>query len=114
MEIQGETYRIAYDATTAVIIFQGSLRLHEGPEYQSLMKLFDEVAAYKPETITLQLRELEFLDRTGLNVVFKFVMKLRKLNKSQLVIHTNPQFSWQEKMLKNVQRLMPSVVLTNA
>ena len=71
MEVCSEAYRVVYDPTTATVTCQGSLRHRGDAEYQSVLKLFSEVASQAPKTITLQLRQLQFLDGNGVNVLFK-------------------------------------------
>lgn len=138
MEIKGDKYRIVYDPNTTTIRCEGSLRLYgadgfmtisafeqnriakessptqkqpsrEG--YASIMELLTEVADQKPATITLDLRKLEAMNSSGINVFSKFVIKVREYQTIRLTVYGSQQFTWQQKVLKNFQKLLPALQL---
>jgi hypothetical protein len=106
MEIKGENYLVAHDPTTATVIFQGTLRLQDVIEYNRIFQLLDEVALQKPDTITLDLGELRFLNSSGFSVLSRFVIKIREQNNSKLIVRGSEAVYWQQKSLKSLQRLM--------
>ncbi len=109
--IKGETYQVDYEAASATIRLQGSLRLSSMSEYEPLANLLSEVAASEPPTITLDLRQLEFLNSSGISVLSKFAIAMRKRQTSQIVVKGAVSIPWQGKSLKNLQRLMPGLTL---
>jgi hypothetical protein len=111
MEINGENYRVMYDPKTATLTCQGSLRLYGSAGYTAIVDLFNQIADQKPPTITLNLEGLQFLNSSGINAFSKFVIRVRNLKISQLVVKGTNQFSWQSKSLINLQRLMPEIHL---
>lgn len=111
MEIKTQDYSIYYDPTTATVNGQGSLRLNGMEEYAPIVKLLNEVAEQQPSTITLNLRGLEFLNSSGINVLSKFVIKVRQKGTITMVVLGSKSIPWQGKSLKNLQRLMPSLQL---
>ncbi len=111
MEIKTEDYRIYYDPDTKIVICQGSLRLSGTEEYAPIVKLLNNLADQEPPKITLDLRELEFLNSSGINVLSKFVIKVRQQGNIQMVLQGSKNIPWQGKSLKNLQRLMPSLQL---
>ncbi|NEQ25207.1 MAG: hypothetical protein F6K28_40255 [Microcoleus sp. SIO2G3] len=111
MEIKTEDYRICYDPDTKTVICQGSLRLSGTEEYAPIVKLLNNLADQEPQRITLDLRELEFLNSSGINVLSKFVIKVRQQGNIQMVLQGSKNIPWQGKSLKNLQRLMPSLQL---
>ena len=111
MEINTENYRVKYDETSHNIIFDGSLRLNGSAEYASISELLDYVARQEPEKIVLDLRELSFLNSSGISILSKFTMKVRKCKNIQMVVIGAKKNPWQGKSLKNLQRLMPSLKL---
>ncbi|MBN1991273.1 MAG: hypothetical protein JW953_01105 [Anaerolineae bacterium] len=111
MEVKGEGYHISYDATTATVALQGVLRLRGVTEYASIEQLLGDVVALKPSQITLDLRKLRFLNSSGINILFRFVIQVREQGNSQLVVQGSPQIPWQKKSLQNLQRLMTTVQL---
>jgi hypothetical protein len=111
MEIKTENYNIWYDEMAKAVICQGSLRLSEIEESTAIVQLLDDVIVQQPEILILNLRELKFLNSSGINVVSKFVIKVRQLKNMQLVVQGSTSIPWQGKSLKNLQRLMPSLEL---
>jgi hypothetical protein len=70
--------------------------------------------------ITLDLRKLEFLNSSGINVLSKFIIKVRQHRERQakenqpetnMVVYGSQTIPWQSKSIKNLQRLMPSLEL---
>jgi anti-anti-sigma factor len=113
MEIKTENYNVIYDydQTSHNIIFDGSLRLNGTEEYASISELLDHVAQQEPETIVLDLKELSFLNSSGIGILSKFVINVRKRKNIQMVVIGAKKNPWQGKSLKNLQRLMPSLTL---
>lgn len=111
MEIIGDTYLVNYDSETTTIRCEGSFRLRGASEYAPIVDLLNDVVDQEPETITLDLQALQFLNSSGINTLSKFVIKLRKQKSSKLLVKGSKQYSWQGKSLKNLQRLLPSLRL---
>lgn len=111
MEIQSKDYSIFYDSVTETISCQGSLRLNGMEEYAPIVQLLNDVAEHDPPTLTLNLRNLEFLNSSGINVISKFVIKVRQKGTMQMVVLGSKNIPWQGKSLKNLQRLMPKLQL---
>ncbi|MCP4698016.1 MAG: hypothetical protein GY862_14355 [Gammaproteobacteria bacterium] len=111
MEIKSQDYAMSYDAASACITCTGSWRLSGMEEYAPIIRLFNDIAEQEPEKLTLNLRLLRFLNSSGINVLSKFVIKVRQKKNIQIVVQGTKQFPWQNKSLRNLQRLMPSLVL---
>ncbi len=111
MEIHGDNYDINYDSGTATLTCSGSLRLYGPTEYAPILELLNGVVEERPPAITLNVRDLKFLNSSGINTLSKFVIKVRDLKESGLVVQGSSLFSWQGKSLKNLQRLMPELTL---
>lgn len=111
MEIKTEHYTIHYEKLTETAIFNGSLRLGGMEEYQPIVQLLNDVAEQQPQTITLNLSQLEFLNSSGINVLSKFVIKVRQQGNIRMIVIGSNNVPWQGKSLKNLQRLMPSLQL---
>jgi hypothetical protein len=112
MEVKGTNYHVTYEPVTATVYFQGVLRLRGLNEYDPIIQLLDDVVGAMPEKITLDLRRLQFLNSSGINILFKFVIKIREQGQSQLVVVGSEQVAWQKKSLQNLRRLMAGVQLT--
>jgi hypothetical protein len=111
MEIKKEDYSIEYEPETATVICQGSLRLSGMDEYAPIVQLLNDAIDEQPPQLALNLRELDFLNSSGINVLSKFVIKVRQNGKINLVVRGSKNIPWQGKSLKNLQRLMPSLQL---
>ena len=109
MDITHEDYQVHYDEANAVVRCQGSFRLHGGEEYQPILDLLIAAADDKPQTLTLDVRELQFLNSSGINTLSKFILRVRNHQVSQVLIQGSARFPWQEKSLKNFQRLLPGL-----
>jgi hypothetical protein len=111
MEIKTESYNVIYDKASQSIVFEGSLRLNGSEEYTSISELLNKVVKEEPEKIILNLRELVFLNSSGISILSKFVINVRKQKNIQMVILGATKNPWQGKSLKNLQRLMPYLKL---
>ena len=95
----------------ASITCSGSFRLRGNVEYAPILQLMTQAADAKPETLTLDVRELRFLNSSGINTLSKFVIYVRKNQTCQMIILGSSQSPWQRKSLKNFQRLLPGLQL---
>lgn len=111
MEIKTENYSVVYDDAAQSIIFQGSLRLNGTDEYAPISNLLNDVVEQEPDKIWLNLKELDFLNSSGISLLSKFVINVRKRKNIQMVVMGAKGIPWQGKSLKNLQRLMPTLTL---
>jgi hypothetical protein len=111
MEICHEDYQVKFDEANAIVTCEGSFRLHGGEEYKPILDLLLAAADAMPQTLTLDVQELKFLNSSGINTLSKFVLRVRKHKSSQVVIRGSTRYPWQEKSLKNLQRLLPGLQL---
>ena len=110
MNIIQSEYRVIYDDATATVTCAGAFRLH-GEEYGPVLDLMTEAANAKPPLLTLDVRELQFLNSSGINTLAKLILQVRKLAASQVLVMGSDRFPWQAKSLKNLQRLLPGLRL---
>lgn len=111
MEIKTDDYSVWYEPTTATVNIQGLLRLAGIPDYEPLIQLLNDVTEQEPQTITMNLQALKFLNSSGMSVLSRFVIGVRKKKTIKLVVKGSQSISWQEKSLNNWQRLMPTLRL---
>lgn len=111
IEIKTENYSVVYDNMAQSITFQGSLRLNGTEEYAPISDLLQEILEQEPIGIWLNLQKLQFLNSSGISLLSKFVIEVRKRKNIQLLITGSKTISWQSKSLKNLQRLMPNLTL---
>ena len=110
-ELSGENYSVTYDADTVTVKFSGQLVLRGYGDYAPIMELLLAVAATEPNIMILDLKEIVFLNSSGINMFCKFLLSLRRQQTTQLVIVGTKEIPWQSKFLKNMPKLLPSVEL---
>lgn len=110
-EIKGQDYSILYDPESVTVYFKGELSLGGPADYAPIVQLLDEVANPEPSTITLNLKKLEFLNSSGISMLSKFVIAVRKKKTIQLLVVGSNDVPWQQKSLKNLEKLLPTLKL---
>jgi hypothetical protein len=74
--------------------FQGLLRLAGIPDYKPIVQLLNNVTEEEPSTITMNLPALNFLNSSGMSVLSRFVIGVRKKKIVQLVIKGSQSIPW--------------------
>lgn len=110
-EIKAEDYSIQYDGDAGTINFQGEISLGGPSDYNAINELLNEAVDSNHETLTLDLRDLAFLNSSGISMLSKFVVGLRKKKGLQLIIIGSNSMPWQGKSLTNLKKLLPGLTL---
>ena len=110
VEIWGENFNVSYEPVSQTISFVGSCRLFPD-DYEVISRLLTRILEEAPETITLDLRALEYLNSSGISMLTSFVINIRNLQSSRLVVLGSRAYPWQNYSLRNFQRLLPSLEL---
>ncbi len=109
MEIKGEDYLVNFNETRNTIEFFGTIRLRDSLDYQSISDLLEGAHDRAAGELVLDFRNLQFLNSAGINTISKFVISARKSENVLLKVLGNEQISWQQKSLKNLQKLWSKV-----
>ena len=109
--VKGPGYSVSYAADTATVHFEGSLRLGTA-EYEPIAALLNGVLAERPRAITLRMTELVFLNSSGINTLYKFIIAVRKLGDIAVHVDASATITWQSKSLQNLRKFLPSITLT--
>jgi hypothetical protein len=109
--IKGDDYIVFLDEPSTTVNFQGELSLGGPSEYEPIATLLNTVAETNPATMTLNLKDLGFLNSSGISMLSKFVLSLRKKKGIQLIVLGSNNMPWQGKSLKNLERLLPGLKL---
>ena len=110
MDIVHADYQVQYDEPNATVSCHGSFRL-AGEEYKPILDLMLKAADTAPPMLTLDVRNLQFLNSSGINTLSKLILHVRNKKVSQVLVQGSTRFPWQEKSLINLQRLMPALKL---
>jgi len=110
-EVKGEDYIVQFDPDSVNVYFEGELSLGGSTEYAPITNLLNEVAESEPNTMTIDLRNLAFVNSSGISMLSKFVLSMRKKKGVQLVVLGSNDMPWQGKSLKNLEKLLPGLKL---
>jgi hypothetical protein len=110
MEIKTDDYQIWLDPESSTVFFRGFLRLDGMEEYKPVMNLLLG-ALEKAPSLNLNLRELEFLNSSGISTLSMFIVSVREQGNVQMVLQGSDKILWQTRSLRNLQRLMPALKL---
>jgi len=110
--ICGESYKVVREEN-ARVAFKGALRLTGTEEYAPILALLTATVEDTPAGVTIDLRELEFLNSSGITMLSRFVIYVRDRTGISLEFLASARVAWHARSLTNLQRLMPaaSVVL---
>ena len=108
--ITGEGYEIRLDDDSCVF-FKGSLRLSGTEDYAPILAMLKETLVKPLGPIVLDLKELDFLNSSGITMFSRFVIEVRDRAGIDLQIFASAAVSWHCRSLTNLQRLMPSLTV---
>ncbi|MEO1430544.1 MAG: DUF6272 family protein [Cyanobacteria bacterium J06633_8] len=109
LEVKGENFHIVYNNNSKAVNFTGRVRMRGLQEYTVVFDLFDKVIEINKDVITLDLQNLELINSSGIDMLSKFIITTRKKKTVQINIIGSSSRNWQTRLLKNFQRLMPSL-----
>lgn len=110
-EVKGNDYLVQYESEESTVYFKGEIALGGPKDYAPIVKLLNTVADSKSPIIRLNVKELTFLNSSGISMLSKFVLGMRKKKGTQLIVFGSKKIPWQSKSLKNLERLLPGLKL---
>jgi hypothetical protein len=109
--IKGESFEIHLDDDNSTVVFRGALRLSGMEDYAPILDLVKTTLAGPARPIVLDLRELDFLNSSGITMFSRFVIEARDHVGIDLRILASESIHWHARSLKNLQRLMPALII---
>lgn len=111
MEIRESEAVVRFTPETNTVSFSGALRLANVKAYEHVGKLLHAAAA-QVDALTLDFRELKFLNSSGITALSLFVVASRKAGRPKLTLVGAKANAWQQKSLMNFQMLWKDITLT--
>lgn len=109
--ITGESFDVRLEEQNAAVFFKGSLRLSGMEDYAPILDLLKSTLASAAAPIVLDLTELDFLNSSGITMFSRFVIEARDRTGISLHFVASEAIPWHARSLKNLQRLMPSMII---
>ena len=107
--IHGESFDIRLEEENSTVLFKGALRLCGTDDYAPILDMLKETLASPAMPIVLDLRELDFLNSSGITMLSRFVMEARDHPGIDVQVLASETVPWHARSLRNLQRLMPSL-----
>lgn len=108
-DILEDKYQVRFDDASSTLKFIGSFMLAGVEGYKPILEICQGAAASGGDNLTIDMRELKFLNSSGINMMAKFVVNLRNDTEVKLTVYGTNSLVWQVKLVKNLQRLMPEM-----
>jgi hypothetical protein len=109
--IRGESFEIWAEDNKNTVFFKGALRLSGMEDYAPVLEMLKERLTSPHTPIVLDLRELDFLNSSGITMLSRFVIEARDRTGIDLYFFASESVAWHARSLKNLQRLMPSLTI---
>jgi len=109
--IKGESFEVRLMDDSSTVVFKGALRLTGMEDYAPILEMLKETLATECQAVVLDLRELDFLNSSGITMFSRFVIEARDRARVNLQFLASEAVPWQARSLKNLQRLMPAITV---
>lgn len=109
MKITAGESTLEFIQESGTVVLKGSMRLANLMEYEVVKIFIKESYDKVQDMLTLDFRDLKFLNSSGITTISMFVLSVKRLNKAKLQIIGNSEISWQSKSLNNFKKLWNEV-----
>ena len=109
--IKGESFEIHLDDDNSTVVFKGALRLSGMEDYAPILDLVKTTLDGPAKPIVIDVRELDFLNSSGITMLSRFVIEARDRAGINLYFFASESITWHARSLKNLQRLMPALTI---
>jgi hypothetical protein len=109
--MNGESFEIHLNEDNSTVVFKGALRLSGTEDYAPILDLVKSTLADPAKPIVIDVRELDFLNSSGITMFSRFVIEARDHVGVDLRFLASESVHWHARSLKNLQRLMPALIV---
>ncbi|MBT4837981.1 MAG: hypothetical protein HON94_11610 [Methylococcales bacterium] len=111
MKFNTDDYKV-WDDENQTVHIEGSLRLGSSKEYAFITNLLHDVLKESDnKKIDIDLSQLIFLNSSGINILSKFAIYVRKQGAITFSVKGSKSIPWQGKSLPNLKKLYPALEL---
>jgi len=107
--ITGESFEVRTEEGRNVVFFKGALRLSGSEDYAPILEMLKGTLSEPVATVLVDLRDLDFLNSSGITMLSRFVIEARDRTGIDLHFVVSEAIPWHLRSLKNLQRLMPAL-----
>lgn len=107
-ELSTESYQILHDPENHIVRIAGSMQLQSN-DTLSVEKQFIQAADAAPDTLFVDLTDLNMINCTGITSLTRFLIHVRDQRLCNVLIRGNQAYDWQRKSLRIFQRIMRDV-----
>jgi hypothetical protein len=107
--VDGESFEVRREENSSTVVLKGALRLSGTADYAPILEMLRETFNTTAKPIVLDLRDLDFLNSSGITMLSRFIIEARDCAGIQLEILASEAIPWHARSLKNLQRLMPAL-----
>jgi hypothetical protein len=104
------TYSVRVTKDFSRISFVGTLRLQGRQDYEKIHRMLRYAAERSGENLEMDLRQLQFLNSSGISTLSLFIIEMREIGKN-ITITGSKGSAWQAKSLSNFRRLYEKVII---
>lgn len=109
MNIQGENYSVT--CQNGLISISGKLSLML-EDYEPLETFFEEVLRSRPSKITLDIRNLEYLNSSGIKTVcVSLILEAADMEGLSMKILCSERYTWQKETVPTFKDLMDDITI---
>lgn len=109
--IHENEFKVEFLAEAHTVVFEGELQLCGKNAYAPVAALLETAIAQTPSNLCFDLRKLTFLNSSGIYMLLQAVLNVRNQKNLHLTILGSSATLWQQRSLRSLQQLMPSLDL---
>ena len=104
MKIEGEGHRVTYEENVITISGKLSLMLED---YEELEDFFEKVVESEPPELTLDIRNLEYLNSSGIKTIcVGLILEADDVENLRMRILCSERYTWQKETVPTFEDLM--------